>query len=196
MSLPVFFPTKFLFCLLFILDSSFLLIPYCILYSALNLFDHLAKLTAGFVKRFNLSEKKLSVVYVHSSPTRQETLSKEIISIFSRNDQLNPTCLILMNFVLFNRTQNRLNRPVWKITRPTIKYSNFETIKSQQFDSGNWDGGKATWTRWTKDVRSDGMEGREITAVIQNALNRADLTNLTVDFIGHGQTGWLFSKQI
>ena len=49
-------------------------------YSALNLFDHLAKLTAGFVKRFNLSEKNLSVVYVHSSPTRQQTLSKEIIS--------------------------------------------------------------------------------------------------------------------
>ena len=47
-----------------------------------------------------------------------------------------------------------------------------------------WDGGKATWTRWTKDVRSEGMEGREITEVIQGALNRADLTNLTVDFIG------------
>ena len=28
------------------------------------------------------------------------------------------------------------------------------------------------------------MEGREITEVIQGALNRADLTNLTVDFIG------------
>ena len=30
----------------------------------------------------------------------------------------------------------------------------------------------------------EGMEGREITEVIQSALNRADLTNLTVDFIG------------
>ena len=28
------------------------------------------------------------------------------------------------------------------------------------------------------------MEGREITEVIQSALNRAELTNLTVDFIG------------
>ena len=183
MSLPVSFPTI----------VHFYLILYCILYSALNLFDHLAKLTAGFVKRFNLSEKKLSVVYVHSSPTRQESLSKEIISIFSRNDQLNVTCLILMNFVRSNRTQNRLNRPVWKIIRPAFNLRNNDImISTILLRKLRWE--KATWTRWTKDVRSDGMEGREITEVIQNALNRADLTNLTVDFIGQGQTGRLFSK--
>ena len=121
------------------------------------------------MKRFNLSEKKLSVVYVHSSPTRQETLSKEIISIFYRNDQLNATCLILINFVLFNRTQNRLNRPVWKITRPTFNLQNNDImISTSWFGRLRWRKGnmdkmdERCSIRWYGGTRNNGSHSKRI----------------------------------
>lgn len=95
--------------------------------AASDLFDHLGKLTSSFLKRFNLEEKKLSVVYVHSSPVRQESLSK------------------------------------------------------------------AVWHRWTKGVRAEGMEGQELTEIIQSSLDKHKLTNLSVDFIVNDSTACLFT---